>query len=248
MPIKYSSKYNSNDAIWTYTHDEDIKIGNFCYITRLIITTDTTINTPKLILSSLYGFIYLRELTIINIPVIKLTDVGHANLVRIQNTHLRSIEYIDMRNVNTLILYKNPKIDVFQIPKNVVEFTAVDQEFRELYTSSIVLRNIKLYICKFKYIYKLGDAVNLEELDIKEGEHNYSKLKNNYIINMARKKEIIKKHNIESKYVEYGQFQEIKERIKLTERNMESPITQVFWLGSNYARRMSEYCVDVSCV
>ena len=246
MPIKYSSKYNSNDAIWTYTHDEDIKIGNFCYITRLIITTDNTINIPKLILSSLYGFTYLQELTLINIPVIKLTDVGHANLVRIQNTHVRSIAYIDMRNVNTLILYKNPKIDVFQIPKNVIEFTAVDQEFREVYTSSIVLRNIKLYSCKFKYIYKLRDAVNLEELDIKNGEHKYSKFKN--LITMTEKKEIIKKHNIESKYEEYGQFQEIKDRIKLTDRNIESPITQVFWLGSNYPRRMAEYCIDIDCV
>jgi hypothetical protein len=245
MPIKYSSNNTTNDAVWTYTHDEEIKICNFCYVTRLIITTDTKKHIPKLILSSLYGFTYLRELTLMNIPVIKITDIGYAELVRIQNTHIHSIEYIDMRNVRTLILHKNPKIDMFQIPTNVSEFTAVNQDFRELYTTPVV-RIVKLYSCKFKYIYKLGNAVNLDILDINGGEHIYPIINN--MIGMNAKKEIIKRKNIESKYDEYSQFEEIKRRIKLTERNTESPITQVFWLSSNYPRRMAEYCIDIECI
>ena len=29
MPIKYSSNNTTNDAVWTYTHDEEIKIFTF---------------------------------------------------------------------------------------------------------------------------------------------------------------------------------------------------------------------------
>ena len=83
-------------------------------------------------------------------------------------------------------------------------------------------------------------------MDINGGEHIYP-IQNKKLY-VADKKEIIKKHNIESKYDEYSQFEEIKLRIKLTTRNLESPITQVFWLGSNYPRRMSEYCIDVECI
>ena len=107
MPLKYAS-YNHDYATWTYDPSETITIGNFCYITQLTITTeDDLTNIPNLTLPSLYGFVYLQELTIISIPITKITDIGNVRVLRLQDTQITSIHDINTSDLETLIIHNN---------------------------------------------------------------------------------------------------------------------------------------------
>lgn len=242
MPIKFAFK-NNNYAIWTYDPNEHINIDNFCNVTQLTITTELDIHVPNLTLPSLYGFIYLQKLSILNIPVTTLTDIGSATILNIQCTLIRSIDLIDTTRLTKLSLYTNNNLILVKIPETVTDFSAVFQKFGDLYVHSAISRLI-LMDCTFKYLYYIPES--LDNLTIQDCKHFYQFTN---ITKVSRIRQIIRDWNIASKYATtYALLGRLPNGTILSEQCIQSSITKVMWLSSNYPRRMAEFCIDPTCI
>ena len=244
MPMTFAFR-NTTYAIWTYDPNEVLNFAMFVNITQLTITTEIPLNAQRpLTLPSLYMFPNLLKLSILNIRVTHITDLGLCTSLVLQCTDIASLSRVDTTRLTKLSIYTNNHLKLETIPSTVTDFSAVFQNFGDLRMPHCLSRLVLLN-CAFAYLSGIPDSFEPDNLTIQDCRHNYGFTN---ITGVRKIRDMIHDANVSSKYTTYAMFGNLKEGLILNDRSAQSPITQALWLTSNYPRRMAEFLVDPTCI